>query len=85
MEGVPNQHPASSQWSRLGLGAGVLLARLGVLVRDSSPSLSSQWQEVRLRAPPPVLSSPGKSCPSPSPRPRSKQVGETQHSGTAGG
>lgn len=52
MEGVPNQHPASSQWSRLGLGAGVLPAGLGFLVRDSSPSLSSQRQEVRLRAPP---------------------------------
>lgn len=63
MEGVPNQHPASSQWSRLGLGAGVLLARLGFLVRDSSPSLSSQWQEVRLRAPPPGAQLPGEKLP----------------------
>lgn len=69
MEGVPSQHPACSRWSRLGLGAGVLLAMPGFLVWGSSPSLSSQRREVRLRAPL-GLSSLGKSCPSPSPRPQ---------------
>lgn len=86
MEGVPSQHPACCRWSRLGLGAGMLLAVPGLSVRDLSPSHSCQRREVRLRVPPLGCESPrAMRCPSPSPRSRSKQVGETQHPGAAGG
>lgn len=84
VQGVPSQHPHAAGGAAGAWGQG-LLAMWGFLVQDSHPfPLALISGGGLVEGPPWSLSFP-KSCPSPSPQPWSKQVGETQHPGAVSG